>query len=107
MRDWGNEYAVLADPGLQRHLIWRPAVPRRQRPLADFRRDADRQSRARLLLPVGRLCRAVGDLDDRVVAAGNSGGGVDDWAGRIGHGAHFPAAVGLRAAATGLADGRV
>src|SRR5262249_56049630 len=55
-RGWGgNEYAILADPGLQRHFIWRAAVSGRQRPLADFRRHADRQPLAWVLLPPARI----------------------------------------------------
>ena len=71
-----NEYAILDRPDLQRHFVRRAALPAGQRPLADFRRHAHRQPLAWFLLPARRLCRAVGDLDDRFLAAGAAGRGT-------------------------------
>ena len=102
-----NEYAILADPDLQRHFLRRPAVSAGQRPVADFRRDAHRQSFAWLLLPARRLCRALGDLDDRLLAAGAAGRGARHRGGGAADGARLPAASGLRSAAAGAADGRL
>src|SRR5665647_3472116 len=62
-----NEYTVLGRPGVQRHIVWRAAVSRRQRPVVDFRRHADRQSFPWRLFSMGRLHRAVGDPRHRIM----------------------------------------
>ena len=55
---------------VQRHHAGRALFPRRQRLHADLRADEERQPRARLALPAGRLYRLRGRRRDRLVAAG-------------------------------------
>src|SRR5262249_26036085 len=103
----GNEYPVLADSGVQRNFVRSPAVSGRQRPVADLWGHAHRQPGAWLLLPPGRLCGVVRDLDHGPLATCAPGRGPGDRADRIADGAHLPATAGIRAAAASLADGGV
>src|SRR5215216_3701650 len=102
-----SEYPVLADPGLQRPFIRRASVPGGQWPLAHIRRDAHRQPGAWLLLPVGRLRRVDGDLDDRLMGTRACRGRAERCAYRAAYGMDLFAASRFRSASAGPADGRL
>src|SRR5215510_614459 len=68
----GNGYPILDSPGVQWRVLRRTAVSRRGRPVADLRRDADRQSFARLLLLARRLRCPFRHRTYWLLAAGNT-----------------------------------
>src|SRR5205807_3718022 len=100
-----DEHAILADPGVQWNFLCCAAVSGGQRTLAHFRRDADRQPLAWVLLPFGRICRAISDLDHGLVGAVASACGALDRRSGLADGTDFPAAPGIRSTAAGAADG--
>src|SRR4029079_10663298 len=65
----GNGYAILGSPGVQWRVLRRTAFSRRGRPVADLRRDAHRQSVARLLLFARGLRRPFRHRTYRLLAA--------------------------------------
>src|SRR5262249_6272777 len=100
-------YTILAGPDLQWNFVRGPSISGWQRPLADFRRDADHQSVARRFLSSRRLCRDLGELDRLLVGTGHSARAILQHYAGLRHGARFAAAFGVGPAAASVADGRL
>src|SRR5262245_50509940 len=107
---WGSAdggRTFLADPSLQRRFLRRASISRRQRVVAYFRRDANRQSVTWLLFPSRRLCCVVSDLDDRLLGPVPSDRRVGYRYDRPPDGAHLPTSAWIRSAASSVANRRI